>query len=141
MKPRKIFQTAGIITATSILAYSIMIDAMNHATLTKSAALKNKQHAEQFVKKEQKKLKIEDKNIELIIEEKCSAAYAQKKQPNEYVICLNPEYLKEGVIKHEVYHIVKGHCDTSYVFIIWGLKSFFYNEPQAALYALWDIKL
>lgn len=132
----------SLITVFSALVYTTSLwGLVNIVTPLTSPALKSKQHAEQFIKKEQKKLMIEDKGIELVIKETEKNGYAIKIGDNQYAIAVNPKCLNEGMIKHEIYHIADGHCDAKLrpiPFLAWYT---FYYEPQAALYSAFGIKL
>lgn len=132
----------GIILSSTLMLYGFGLAGLDFIAQSKACPLKDKKHAEQILKREQKKLGIEDKKIELILEETLEEKYkahgaARKVGPNSYQIFLIPKELNDSIIKHEVYHIADGHCDSQGGVITY----FFYYEPQARLYAAFGIEL
>jgi hypothetical protein len=95
-----------------------------------------------YLKKGKRELGIENKNIEVVFLDIDSdnyegKSYAVKKGENSYQIGLKFEDMQEGCLDHELYHIADGSCDKKDNI----LRYLFIDEPKAALYGAYSIKL
>ena len=110
---------------------------------------KTKEQLEIILNKEKKKLDLNNKNIEIIFNDKIRNSTAETKENGSYLISLSKNQRNNSVLRHEMYHIAKGHCDRYYNtrgirgFLDIGKRFFDYNfimEPTAAIYSLTGIK-
>ena len=103
-----------------------------------SKRIKDKQHLEQLVEEEIKRMGIENKKISVYIKEGGGICYSKKIEKDTYEIILSENYLNLTTLRHELYHIADGHCDALIEMPI-SKRQFmylFWYEPKAVLYEL-----
>jgi hypothetical protein len=111
---------------------------------------KYKEQLEVVLNSEKKKWNIEDKIIEISFNDSIINSGSSKIKDNNYLISLARGQRNERLLKHEVYHVAKGHCDRHYLNVktnkIYnlGIRFFdytFVTEPAATIYSLTGLKL
>jgi len=111
---------------------------------------KYKEQLEVVLSSEKKKWNIEDKIIEISFNDSIRNSGSGKIKDNNYLIRLARGQRNERLLKHEVSHIAKGHCDRYYLDVkankIYnlGIRFLDYNfvmEPAATIYSLTGLKL
>jgi hypothetical protein len=106
--------------------------ANNHSEVIHSAFM-----LEDVVASERKKLSIaSDVHIDIIYNDRANTSYSTRIGKGFYDIVLSSKHHTRAIIRHELYHIAKGHCDWKANKYIDGLAYFLYEEPAAALYSL-----
>lgn len=105
-----------------------------------SPPINSQSELEVLLKQERKKLEIPQEKIIHAKLESYNGSYAQKVAENEYEITLDNLSLENNlnVLRHELYHIADGHCEEGNSNFLLYL---YWNEPQAVIYSLSDIKL
>lgn len=98
--------------------------------------------------KEKKKFDLNDKNIEIVLNDSIRVSSSRELDNGNYLISLSKKQRNKCVLRHEFYHVAKGHCDRRYesqkinLFDI-GIRFLDYNfimEPTATIYSLTGIK-
>lgn len=67
-------------------------------------------------------------------------ACSEKIRDNVYLITLDKRKTR-NVIRHELYHIYAGHCDSATSNNVWSLRAQFHDEFTARVYATYNLKL
>src|SRR4030042_2496379 len=112
-------------------------------------ARKDKGQLKIILNEEKSKLKMEDKNIQIVFNDKIENSTTRKTGENNYVMNLSKYQRNKKILKHESYHVAKGHCDRRYKEA--GMNGFygsqirffdytFVMEPTAAIYSLTGIR-
>jgi hypothetical protein len=110
---------------------------------------KTQEQLELVLGREKEKLDLNNKNIEIIFNDKIRNSNSKRLENGDYLINLSKNQRKTGVLRHEIYHIAKGHCDRRYKtqningFFDIGKRFFDYTfimEPTATIYSLTGLK-
>jgi len=105
-----------------------------------SQELKTQSQLEACLHEEIGELGIKNKNIAIRFGEESDYSYAEKINGiNNYLIVIHPTQNKRSVVKHELYHIADGLCDTDSAFL--GRLRYLLSEPKACIYASTGMKL
>lgn len=138
MKLEKLIIKSIIGLGATLLVYTGSMVGIQIYSKSKAIPIKDQAHAEQILEEQQKKLGIEDKIIRLRIPKDYDSSSLGKSRRfgNTYIIQLNTAGGKnDATLKHEVYHIADGHCDSKTRNpLIFKLKYIFYWEPQSIMY-------
>ncbi len=105
----------------------------------KYPVLEDESKIEKIIKREVKKLNLENKKIVFdIVDYRVFLVPAETKifADGSYLVELRKGLISEGNIKHELYHIYKGDKGG-----LLSLKFWLIEEPRAILYEAYDIKL
>jgi hypothetical protein len=110
---------------------------------------KTKEQLEIILSKEKKKFNLNDKNIEIVFNDSIRNSCTRMMDSRGYLINLSKKQRNEDILRHEFYHVAKGHCDRYYKtqdikgFFDIGKRFFDYTfvmEPTAAIYSLTGIR-
>lgn len=95
--------------------------------------IKDKDHLENILNQEKKKLGIENKFINVDFNDKIETSRAIKISDIHYLIELSNNQKNLGVLRHELCHIANGDCDTD--------SNGLYSEIKAKIYGATKIRL
>ena len=110
---------------------------------------KTKEQLEIILSKEKKKFHLNDKNLEIVFNDNIKNSCAGKIDNENYFISLSKKQRNENILRHEFYHVAKGHCDRRYEtqnlnnFFNIGMRFLDYTfimEPTATIYSLTGLK-
>lgn len=108
----------------------------------------NKGELEIILDKEKSKFDIKKKDIQIFFDNNLRSSNARKIDNDVYIISLSRNQRNKMILRHELYHIAKGHCDrySNYldlnVFKV-GMRFLDYTfvmEPTASIYSLTGLK-
>lgn len=126
----KIINGIKMITAGSCL-YALTLLGIQGISELISPKINNQIQLEQIIKTERKLAGIKEDIKLYVTMGRKENSQALKTGEKEYDIFLSKRGANKFTLRHELYHIADGHCDTKYN----NLKYFFIQEPQATIYA------
>jgi len=119
-------------------AYFVTLIGLNTLSIFFSEKIKNQEELDKIIIEESKKLRLNKKAIGIYLpkfEAEC------KKIGNHYIVKLGGKMANRGCVKHELYHIFRGHLENQSTKKVENLKYFFKQEPQAIAYDVFGLKL
>jgi hypothetical protein len=121
------------------IAASIILEIFLHTKLAFSRKINTQEELTSVVEEESKRLGI-DAPIKSTLHGELEGVC--RKNYDGYELHVGGWFARRSVVKHELYHICKGDCDTGYINKWAGRISFnFVEEPRADLYGIFGIKL
>ncbi|MFH1589875.1 MAG: hypothetical protein ABIB43_04880 [archaeon] len=133
---RKIIKT-NFILSCAVLTWGFTLATLNYKAC-RSEKIVDETHLQEIIIEESKALDMKNKDITgRFTEAPFGHGQAIKLDYNKYEIILDKKGRNRGVLKHELYHILKGHAEEKDNLLIY----LFIEEPQAALYGAYGIKL
>ncbi len=145
-KTLKIIKRASLSIGVLIFVYMVGLVAAEGLADAYSEEIKGKEDLYKALSEEKARLeKCQDYEIRIKLIDESDLPYAKRICKDTYEIGVY-ETTNRSTIKHELYHIEKGHTDVKAPEDIteeiqWYTTYFFYEEPQAAIYELTDIRL
>ena len=126
------YLVAGIVALPTYVAGLVGLEAFS---LFNSHPVTTQRELEELVVAEKARLECQAP-IKPILSFQGTARFLAKDAHGEYTLLVGELGANNRSIKHEVYHICKGHVDGEPSF----LKYFFWNEPITALYEAFGIR-
>jgi len=128
------------------ITYSLFLAAVPWIISKRTRKITSQKQLEEAVLKESEKLGLTKKiNPRLVVKDR---GYSEQQENGSYTLVLGGNFANVYDVKHEVYHIHKGHCDfvRKYKSRLWEktkslLRYVFRDEPQAVIYGCTGIKL
>jgi len=137
--------TSAAILITFVTGSLYVAGLMGVSTISNklSPKINSQTQLEEVVEREKKKLDPLNKfNISAKLSPR-KVAVSRSLRNGKYEIEIDENYATESRVKHELYHIIDGHCDDVYMIkskLGRNLKYLFWYEPQAVIYQSTGLK-